>query len=56
MTKLQFESNKQYKLTLPKALVEAMGWKKGDELEFRLYDGKVMLRKSANIHKQGKGD
>jgi bifunctional DNA-binding transcriptional regulator/antitoxin component of YhaV-PrlF toxin-antitoxin module len=32
MVKLQFDQNKQYKITLPKALVEAKGWKKGDLL------------------------
>ena len=31
MTKLQFDE-KQYKLTLPKKILEAIGWKKGDEI------------------------
>jgi AbrB family looped-hinge helix DNA binding protein len=30
---------------IPKVLIDALGWKKGDEMEFRLEDGKVVLRK-----------
>lgn len=44
--KLQFDKNNQYKLTLPKVLLEAKGWKKGDEIEIRLDDkGNMLLRK-----------
>ena len=42
MVKLQYDQNKQYKITLPKALVEAKGWKKGSEI-------KVMLDNESNI-------
>lgn len=38
MVKLQFDLNKQYKITLPKALVEALGWKKGFEIGISLDD------------------
>ncbi len=45
--KLQFDTNEQYKLTLPKALVVAKGWKKGDEIEIRLDEnGNIVLRKA----------
>ena len=36
MAKLYFENNQQYKITLPKALVQALGWQKGDSLGFRI--------------------
>ena len=36
MVRLQFDNNKQYKVTVPKALVDAKGWKKSDELRFEL--------------------
>ena len=42
MVKLQFDNNKQYKLTLPKALIDAKGWTKGTEI-------KVVLDKEGNI-------
>ncbi|RME77840.1 AbrB/MazE/SpoVT family DNA-binding domain-containing protein [Candidatus Woesearchaeota archaeon] len=35
MVKLQFDQ-KQYKLTIPKALVEAKGWRKGTRLRVEL--------------------
>ncbi|MFC1728032.1 AbrB/MazE/SpoVT family DNA-binding domain-containing protein [Nanoarchaeota archaeon] len=44
--KLQFDQNKQYKLTLPKALIEAKGWGKGDEIELKLDEkGNIILIK-----------
>lgn len=44
--KLQFDKNNQYKLTLPKVLIEAKGWKKGDEVEIKLEEkGGIVLRK-----------
>jgi len=30
---------------IPKVLIDALGWKKGDELEFKLEGGKVVLRR-----------
>ena len=30
---------------IPKALIDALGWKKGDELEFKLEKGMVVLRR-----------
>jgi AbrB family looped-hinge helix DNA binding protein len=30
---------------IPKVLINALGWKKGDELEFKLEGGKVLLRR-----------
>ncbi len=42
MVKLQFDNNGQFKITLPKALVSAKGWKKGDRL-------KILLDNSGNL-------
>ena len=36
MVKLQYDQNKQFKITLPKQIVLAKGWKKGDKLEFEI--------------------
>lgn len=45
MVKLQFDNNKQYKLTLPKALVEAKGWEKGSEIKVELdSEGNIVLK------------
>ncbi len=44
MVKLQYDQNKQYKLTLPKAIIEAKGWKKGDLIRVSLDDtGNIIL-------------
>ena len=44
MVKLQYDQNKQYKLTLPKALIEAKGWKKGDAIRVSLDEkGNIIL-------------
>ncbi len=45
MVKLQFDKNKQYKITLPKVLVEALKWNKGDEIEINLGSkGELILK------------
>ena len=45
MVKLQFDNNKQYKLTLPKALMEAKGWEKGTEIKVVLdSEGNIVLK------------
>ena len=45
MVKLQFENNKQYKITLPKALVDAKGWSKGSEIKIELdSQGNIVLK------------
>jgi len=49
MVKLQYDQNKQYKITLPKALVEAKGWEKGISI-------KVRLDKQGNIVLMHEGD
>ena len=42
MVKLQFDNNKQFKLTLPKALIDAKGWKKNDLIKIELdSDGNI---------------
>lgn len=46
-TKLQYINNKQFIITLPKGIVLAKGWKKGDRIEFTLDDkGNIILRRS----------
>jgi len=45
MVKLQFDRNAQYKITLPKALIEAKGWKKGDRVTITLdAKGDIILK------------
>lgn len=45
MVKLQFDT-KQYKITLPKAIIEAKGWAKGNELRVILSErGELILIK-----------
>jgi bifunctional DNA-binding transcriptional regulator/antitoxin component of YhaV-PrlF toxin-antitoxin module len=36
MVKLQYDANGQYKITLPKALIEAIRWKRGDKISIIL--------------------
>ena len=44
---LQFPNKKQFILTIPKGLVLAKGWKKGDKLVFSIDNkGDIVLRKS----------
>ena len=46
MVKLQYDNNKQFKLTLPKAIIEAKGWKKGDTIKIELDEkGNMVLKK-----------
>lgn len=46
MVKLQFDSNKQYKITLPKALIDAKGWEKGTKIKIILDEkGNIILKK-----------
>ena len=48
MAKLQFDG-RQYKLTLPKKLLEALGWKKGDIIEIELDSAGKIALKNASI-------
>ncbi len=43
MTKLQFDE-RQFKLTLPKKLLEALGWKKGDDISIELENNRIVLK------------
>ena len=46
MVKLQFDANEQFKITLPKSIVMAKKWKKGDTIEIELdARGDLVLRK-----------
>ena len=38
MVKLQYDRNEQFKVTLPKQICAALGWKKGDTISIRLND------------------
>jgi bifunctional DNA-binding transcriptional regulator/antitoxin component of YhaV-PrlF toxin-antitoxin module len=50
VVKLQFDLNKQYKLTLPKAIVEAKGWEKGDKIKVMLdSEGNIILKKDVIV-------
>ncbi|GEM_PF-4296714 len=58
MAKLQFDG-RQFKLTLPKKLLEALGWKKGDDVVVELeLSGVIVLsnRSSAASHELKKRD
>jgi len=35
----------RYSITIPKVIVNLMNWEKGDELEFKLVEGKVTISK-----------
>ena len=48
MVKLQKASDSQHLVTIPEELRKAMGWEKGDELEF-----KVANSKELKLKKQG---
>ncbi len=39
------DSNKQFKLTLPRQLLLALRWGKGDEIAVELDDGNLILRR-----------
>ena len=43
--KIGRKSHSRFSITIPRRIVEFMGWKKGDELEFRLEGKKVVLKK-----------
>ncbi|MCP3684157.1 MAG: hypothetical protein GY861_15860 [bacterium] len=46
MVKLQFDSNEQFKITLPKQIVLAKKWKKGDNIVIEIDDrGDIILKK-----------
>jgi antitoxin component of MazEF toxin-antitoxin module len=45
LVKLQDDNPQQYKLTLPKALIDAKGWKKGAEIKIELdSEGNIVLK------------
>ena len=44
---IQFPNKKQYIVTIPKGLVLAKGWKKGDKLEFVIdKSGNIVMRQT----------
>lgn len=42
MVKVQRASADQHMITIPKELRKAMGWEKGDQLEFKVKDSKTL--------------
>ncbi|MBS3127855.1 hypothetical protein J4410_01820 [Candidatus Woesearchaeota archaeon] len=53
MVKLQFDSNKQFKITLPKQILVAKGWNKGDEIKIQLDEqGNLILKKEEKGRKR----
>jgi len=43
--KLQFDRNKQFKLTLPKQIILAKGWQKGDDIVIEIdSSGRLILK------------
>ncbi|MCX8147437.1 MAG: AbrB/MazE/SpoVT family DNA-binding domain-containing protein [Candidatus Woesearchaeota archaeon] len=54
MVRLQFDLNKQYKITLPKAIIEAKGWKKGDELKIALDENGNIVIINQKTNKESK--
>ena len=46
-SRLQFPNNNQFIITVPKGLVLAKGWKKGDTIEFSIDNkGEIIIKKS----------
>lgn len=46
MVKIQYDQNKQYKITLPKPIVLAKRWAKGDDLDIEINDkGDIVLKR-----------
>jgi len=46
MVRLQYDSNKQFKITLPKQIALAKKWKKGDKLVFEIDDkGNIIIKR-----------
>ena len=45
MVKLQYDANKQFKITLPRQLILAKKWKKGQQLCFELDgEGNIVIK------------
>lgn len=40
-----FEAKGQYKVTIPKALAQAVGLKKGDKIKWLIYQGDLVMQK-----------
>ena len=46
MVKLQFDNNQQFKITLPKQIIMAKGWKKGDSINIQIdNNGNIVLKR-----------
>ena len=51
--KLQKTNKDQYILTIPKQLVDLLGWKNKDKVEFGFENGKIVLTRTA-VSRRGK--
>ena len=50
MVRLQFDRNQQFKITLPKQIALAKGWKKGDKILFEIDEkGDLLIRRESEI-------
>ena len=45
MTKMMQLKNKQFLLTIPKVIANALGTRKGDEVKFVIEKGEIIIRK-----------
>ena len=50
-TKLQRTPKGQYMITIPKALIDGLGWKKLDELQWQIIDGGLFLSRDNPYYK-----
>ncbi|MFW6129475.1 MAG: AbrB/MazE/SpoVT family DNA-binding domain-containing protein [Candidatus Aminicenantaceae bacterium] len=41
------KSHSRFSITIPREIIESMGWEKRDELEFKLEKGEVVLKSKA---------
>lgn len=41
------KKHSRFSITIPRSVVNLMGWQKGDEVEFKLANGKVVLKRKA---------
>lgn len=37
----------RYSITIPNSIMTFMGWKKGDEIDFKLVNGQVLLKRNS---------
>lgn len=51
MVKLQYDRNAQFKITLPKQIMKAKKWRKGDEISIEFdKEGNLVLKNEKRTH------